>query len=356
MEQGPRNSRLEYRVLSLSTVFPNPEEPGLGIFVRSRLEEASHRARWKVVAPVAVADYSRGLRELFHNRWLPAARTEGTLEVLHPRWLYPPLGGALNGVLLGLQLLPLLGRLRRSFRFDIIDAHFAHPEGVAAAILSGWFRCPYAITMRGNEIKHGQAVLRRRVMAWALRNADTVITVSESLRQYAVSLGVDTGRVKTIPNGVNAELFYPRDRDECRRKHGIPREAKVVLSAGALIERKGHHRTIEALRKIAEEDNELQLLIAGSPGREGRFERMIRETVARCGMETQVRFLGQISPAEMAEVMSAADVFCLASNREGWPNVVHEAMALRNAGGSDLGWGCAGYDTRGKLRFCGSRG
>jgi glycosyltransferase involved in cell wall biosynthesis len=43
-------------------------------------------------------------------------------------------------------------------------------------------------------------------------------------------------------------------------------------------------------------------------------------------MESRVRFLGQVSSSVLPELMSAADVFCLASNREGWPNVVHEAM------------------------------
>lgn len=317
----------ECRLISLSTVFPNPKEPGLGLFVRSRLLEASRWGCWMVVAPVALADYSCGLRGLFRNRRIPAARKEDAVKVLHPRWVYPPLGGVLNGPLLGLQLIPFLRKVRRGFHFDIIDAHFAHPEGVAAAILSRWFCCPYSITMRGNETRHGQSSFCRWGMAWALRNADAVITVSESLRQYAISLGVKPDRVKTIPNGVDTGLFFPRGRDVCRRKHGISAEAKVVLSAGALIERKGHHRVIEALRRIAEGESKLQLLIAGGPGREGRFEQSIRKVAGRCGMNDHVRFLGQLSPLEMAEMMSAADVLCLASTREGWPNVVHEAMA-----------------------------
>jgi glycosyltransferase involved in cell wall biosynthesis len=37
--------------------------------------------------------------------------------------------------------------------------------------------------------------------------------------------------------------------------------------------------------------------------------------------------LGAVSPKEMVKLMSAADLLCLASSREGWPNVVHEAMA-----------------------------
>jgi teichuronic acid biosynthesis glycosyltransferase TuaC len=49
--------------------------------------------------------------------------------------------------------------------------------------------------------------------------------------------------------------------------------------------------------------------------------------VARLGLTRRVRFLGATRAETLAEYMSAADVFCLASTNEGWPNVVHEALA-----------------------------
>ena len=96
-----------------------------------------------------------------------------------------------------------------------------------------------------------------------------------------------------------------------------------MLSAGSLIERKGHHRVVQALHEYPG----VQLVIAGGAGREGRFEEEIRQLVSTLHMESRVRFLGHVSPAILPELMSAADLFCLASTREGWPNVVHEAMA-----------------------------
>jgi glycosyltransferase involved in cell wall biosynthesis len=69
------------------------------------------------------------------------------------------------------------------------------------------------------------------------------------------------------------------------------------------------------------------LAIAGGRGPEGAFEEQLRAMAAEQGMEDQVRFLGAVSADTLAELMSAADVFCLASTNEGWPNVVHEALA-----------------------------
>jgi glycosyltransferase involved in cell wall biosynthesis len=310
------------KILSLSCVFPNPSEPGLGLFVRARLLRMSASAQIKVIAPVPLLDYSQDPKHIVRLDSIPARRQDGALEIFHPRWLYPPFGGPWNPLFLFGRLAPAVRRLRGRFRFDLIDAHFAHPDGIAAAYLSRAVGVPFVVTLRGNETAHARHAMRRLLMQRALCRAARVICVSESLRRFAIGLGVDPAKTRTIPNGIDAALFHRRDPVASRRKHGIAEDAKVVLSAGALIERKGHHRTIQALHQIPG----VQLLIAGAPGREGKFEEEIRSTVSRLGMESRVRFLGQVSPSVLPELMSAADLFCLASNREGWPNVVHEAM------------------------------
>ena len=53
----------------------------------------------------------------------------------------------------------------------------------------------------------------------------------------------------------------------------------------------------------------------------------LRQQVAADGLADRVTFLGEVTQAALAELMSAADVFCLASSTEGWPNVVNEALA-----------------------------
>jgi glycosyltransferase involved in cell wall biosynthesis len=315
------------RVLSLSCVYPNPSDPGLGLFVRSRLEQVAKLADVKVIAPVAVLDYSRTKDRWIGSRGIPKSAPDQRPEVIYPRWLYPPYGGAANSVLLFLQLLGGIRKLRRTFPFEVIDAHFAHPDGTAAALLAACIGCPFTITLRGNETMHAQYPFRMRLMRWALKRAARVIAVSERLRQFAISMGVDPQRAVTIPNGINSSLFYPRDRTESRIRHGIPANRTVVLSTGALIERKGHHRTVQALGNLRGKGIDAELLIAGSAGREGIYEEQIRRTTRETGMEDRVRFVGQVTPETLAELMSAADVFCLASTREGWPNVVHEAMA-----------------------------
>jgi glycosyltransferase involved in cell wall biosynthesis len=164
-------------------------------------------------------------------------------------------------------------------------------------------------------------------MRWMLRRAARVITVSERLREFAIGLGAAPQRVITIPNGVDAATFYPRNREECRRRLGIAPEERLIVAAGHLIPLKGHHHMIRAVRALVDRGWNATLAIAGDAGASASHEDFLRSEVSRLGLEERVRFLGRKPPAAVAEYMSAADVFCLASSREGWPNVVHEALS-----------------------------
>lgn len=316
---------MKIRILSLTTVYPTPQEPGLGVFVRTRLQHMAAHADLKVMAPIPILNYR--LRLLHWRRVVPERRWDEAVEVICPRWIYPPRAGAWNAVFLFLQVLKPIVWTRRGFPFQIIDAHFAHPEGVAAALLSVVLGCPFTITLRGSEQLHGRHWLRRKWMGWALRRAVRVIAVSERLRKFAISLGAPPSRAVTIPNGIDAEVFRPQDRAASRAEYGIGSEERVIVSAGHLIQLKGHHRIVRALPGLVGAGMDVALLIAGGRGRAGDYEPVLRRDVAALGLENRVRFLGHLQPAALARLMSAADVVCLASSREGWPNVLHEALA-----------------------------
>jgi glycosyltransferase involved in cell wall biosynthesis len=291
--------------------------------VRSRLQHVAEIHTVKVVSPVAWFDYAR--RKFAGSDPAPRMK-DRNVEVFYPRWFYPPQGGVANAWCLAARLLPLLRRIRREYPFQVIDSHFGYPEGIAAGLVGRALGVPFTITLRGNETMHAEAPLRRRWMRWALGRAARVITVSESLRQFAIAQGVRPERARTIPNGIDAHLFYPRPYAETRARLGMAADRPAIVSAGYLIERKGHHRVARALAELRRNGSNAELWIVGGPGREGNFERQIHEEVRREGLESATHFTGAVSQETLAEYMSAADVFCLATAREGWPNVVHEAM------------------------------
>ncbi len=316
---------MRLKILTLTTVYPGPLEPELGIFVRTRLQHVASLAEVKILAPAPLINYAR--RVFQWRRVVPLHRSDGALEVISPRWFYPPSGGAINALFLFLRIALPVARLRKNFRFDLIDAHFAHPEGVAAALTAALIGCPFTVTLRGNEQMHARHALRRACMAWALRRAGRVLPVSEKLRTFAIGLGSSPSKVVTIPNGIDTALFHPRDREVCRSGLNIAAGKRVIGAVGHLIELKGHHRIIRAVRTLVDQGVDAMLLIAGGRGRAGDYEPALRAEIASLGLQDRVRLLGHVDREGIAKLMSAVDVFCLASAREGWPNVIHEALA-----------------------------
>jgi glycosyltransferase involved in cell wall biosynthesis len=315
------------KFLSLSSEFPNPSEPGKGLFIRSRLRAIAAQTQVTVVAPVALLDYANPHNRLLAGFGIPRRRADDGIEVLHPRWLYPPFGGWINAFFLFARLLAPAVRLRRRDAYNLIDAHFAHPEGIAAALLGLVLNVPFMVTIRGSELRYRDQAWKRFWIGWALRRADRVIAVADNLRSLAIELGVDPARARTIPNGVDTDIFFRRDKAACRRTHNLAPAARVILCAGDLAELKGHHKVIRALTAMTDDGLSAQLVIAGGVGRSGRYVEMLRAQVAEGHLADRVRFAGEVDQHALAELMSAADVFCLASRTEGWPNVVNEALA-----------------------------
>ena len=325
LENHTGSSGSGLKILTLTCTFPNVVQPGLGTFVRSRVQSMAEQAEVKVIAPVSLNPVTKWGRKWF-PRGVPRRTVESRIEVLHPRYLCPPGGTFLNPFLLAARLIWPVARLRRRFRFQLLDSHFGYPDGIVAALLGGMLGVPFTVTLRGNEVVHAHGFFKQRLLAWALRRAACVISVSERLRQFAITMGANPDRVRTIPNGINVELFYPRDRAECRRKWKLPMDRKIILSAGHLIELKGHHRVARALKALQANGTLVDLVVAGGTGGEDSFEAELRRMIADLGIEDRVRFLGHVENTQMPELMSAVDLLCLASTREGWPNVVHEAL------------------------------
>jgi len=126
---------------------------------------------------------------------------------------------------------------------------------------------------------------------------------------------------------VDLDKFYPLPRSECRNKLGLSPEQPVLITVGGLVERKGFHRVIELLPGLLKDYPSLCYLIVGGPCAEGNYEPQLRAQVERLGVQSRVRFLGPMPSERLKEVLSAADLFVLATSNEGWANVFLEAMA-----------------------------
>jgi glycosyltransferase involved in cell wall biosynthesis len=222
--------------------------------------------------------------------------------------------------------------LQTRFNFDLIDAHYFYPDGVAAALLGRSLGKPVVITARGTDVNLiADFRLPRRWIRWAAARAAGIVTVSEALRERLLELGLRGSSIEVLRNGVDLELFAPQDRAAARRELGIAEVGSVVASVGWLIPRKGHDLAIRAVARLSK----TMLLIVG----EGPEEAALRRLAEQIGVAGRVRFVGSVPQERLPAAYNAADVLVLASSREGFPNVLLEALACGTPVVATAVWG-----------------
>ena len=135
-------------------------------------------------------------------------------------------------------------------------------------------------------------------------------------------LGVRDQRMKVLYNAVDPpNRNVQADRAEVRRELGLGPEQKLVLMVGRLTEAKDHPTLFCAAQRVLAIDPPVTFLCAGH----GELEAALRRELAERKLTDRVRLLGL--RRDVPRLLSAADVFCLTSRFEGFPNAVAEAMA-----------------------------
>lgn len=316
------------KILVLTGLYPNSIQTRHGVFVEERLRSllSTGEITARVIAPVPWFPFK-------HKRFgryadfaaVPAREERHGIQIWHPRYLVVPrIGMTLGPSTMAKAVEPLIKRmLTENYDFDLIDAHYFYPDGVAAAKLAQRFHKPVVITARGADInKIPQFRMPRRQIMGAANRAAAIVTVSRALKSSLIELGVQAEKVTSLRNGVNLDRFVPLAQDIARTEIGcqpVNDDGRIWLAVGHLIERKGVHIAIEALAQASG----ATLLIAGT----GPEESNLRNLASRCGAAERVRFLGHIEHDELPTYFSAADVLVLPTGSEGMPNVVLEAMA-----------------------------
>lgn len=227
----------------------------------------------------------------------------------------------------------LRSNLLKHTEFDLIHCHTVYDLGLVGLELKQRLGIPLVQTVYGTDVNWLFEDSSRRASPEidsatrkVLRGADAVIGVSRDLCDKVRQLGVDKQKIHWAPNGVDRELFGPGSKDAEREKLGWASEEKIILYVGNILQTKGLGELVEAVRILNERgraDN-LSLKIAGPDG--GYKAEMVGK-IEQAGLKGKFEFLGKIEHERIAALMRAADLFCLPSWREGWPNVVVESLA-----------------------------
>lgn len=311
------------RLLTFTTLFPSAAHPTHGLFVERRLRHivATGRASARVIAPVPwFPSTSARFGRLGVLARTPASEERHGIPVSHPRFPavpVPRIGAWIVPYMMARCTLRHVQQLAESI--DLIDAHFLYPDGVAAAMIAKRVGKPLVLSARGSDVNTWpeDPVVKRRILK-AVDQAAATISVSQALKDEMEKLGVAGEKVHVIRNGVDLDHFNVGDRTQAKRQLGL--HGPTILCVGHLdADKKGQDLVIEALPLLP---NAELMLVGYGPSRSA-----MEDLCRKLGVEDRVHFAGAVSPDELPLYYAAADVFVLASRREGMPNVVLEALA-----------------------------
>ena len=312
------------RVLSLSTLYPNATAPNFGVFVERQMQAVAARGDVDLVLvnPLGLPPFPLSLHPRYRAlRGVDTVEQRGGVTVLRPRFtVLPGTGGRFSARAEAAAVLPLARRLHAEASFDLVDAQFFYPDGPAALRIARALGLPCSIKARGADVNYwGHAPGTARQVRAAAQGASGLLAVADGLADNLAALGVDRSKITIHRTGLDRAIFRPLDRAACRSKLGLPPDHPVLVSVGALIERKGQRFAIEALTRVPA----AILVLAGA----GPDEASLRGLAASLGLAGRVRFLGAVPQAELPVVLSAADVFVLPTASEGLANAWVEALA-----------------------------
>ena len=190
------------QILTFTTLYPSAARPTHGIFVETRLRKLieSGAVSARVVAPCPWFPFTSpkfGAYAAFART--PRSETRHGIEIDHPRYpLLPKIGMNSAPLAIFAASLPLLRRQIRDGRdFDLIDAHYFYPDGVAAILLGRVLGRPVVITARGDDLDLiATYAVPRRWIRWAARHAAGLITVSSGLKRRLEALGTASERIR----------------------------------------------------------------------------------------------------------------------------------------------------------------
>ncbi len=215
-----------------------------------------------------------------------------------------------------------------------IHAHFANAPTAAAhfaAVMSG---LPYSFTAHAKDLY----LTPRAVIARRARAARFVATCTEYNADYLRDLlGATTDKIQRIYHGIDLSVFASRPPGDtpgevpvAATAPGLSPGARMILSVGRLVEKKGHDDLIAAFAMLRDRAIPFRARIVGA----GPLKDALAADIARAGLADQVELTGPMTHAALIDLYRQADLFALApriaddGDRDGIPNVLAEAMAI----------------------------
>ncbi|MCF6246269.1 MAG: glycosyltransferase [Desulfobacula sp.] len=319
--------RNRMNVLVYTSLFPNSLDLNFGVFIKKRMGAFKNLDGCNiiVVAPIPYCPKWRFLKKWTYFAHMPKFEIIDGVEVFHPRYLLlPKISMPFQGFSMFFFSLKLIKRLNKKHQFDIIDGHFIYPDGFASVLVGRMLKLPVCVSARGSDIHtFPENQLIEYLIKAVLKESNHIISVCDTLKDKMIQLGAKKDKISVVPNGVDEELFHKVSMYKCRNLLGISSDKKVILSIGSLTRNKGFHLVIEALSIVIKEIPDVHYYIVGDG--DNRIE--LNAMICNNSLQNNVSMVGIVPNESLKTWYNAADVFCLASAKEGWANVIMESLA-----------------------------
>jgi teichuronic acid biosynthesis glycosyltransferase TuaC len=200
----------------------------------------------------------------------------------------------------------LFGSILQTVRkesIDVINAHWVVPQGIVTRLVQSFSSVPVVLTVHGGDIFAFQGFVGRLLKRLALRRADACTANSAFTRGQLLQL-CPSAEVSIVPMGVDVTEFEPKQRNVVlRRKLGV--DAEMILFVGRLVEKKGVHNLLSAMKQVLKKSPQATLVLVGDGTQRHELERMAE----RLEIAGSVRFLGKLPHEQLPEYYAAADLF-----------------------------------------------
>lgn len=319
------------RVLFVAENYPNNIQPASGGDIHSQARALlAQGVEVRVLAPIPWVPVKGSFRGWPAYSQVNAADEIDGVPIIHPRYLTPPRPIRVDywRIALPLQYAPILAKMRKTFPFDLIHGQNLFPEGYVALRLAKKFGVPSMVHSRGSDAVYWPHNLRRyrRFAEKVIQSADQLLTICHAQRRVVEALAQPKAICEVVYNGVDPTRYdaNPELRNQLRQQLNLGPNNLLLAFVGELRTNKGIAELLEAFETIAAMHNHCQLLMIGGGSEAEQWYQAADNLKAR----SRLRFAGYVSPPEVANWLSAADIFVFPSHREGLPNAVLEAAAV----------------------------
>ncbi len=318
------------KLLVISHMYPNDYNKNSGIFIHKQVKALKknygEEINIKVVSPVPYTPFLLSLISQKYKKYynIPEKLDYEGIEVYYPRVLLLPknLNFKSSGKALYKGMNRLVEKINRDFKFDLIHAHVALPDGESALLLNKKYNKPIITTIHGQDMNYTVNLnddYKEKVIN-VIEKSDKIVFVSNKLRKEAEKYTNKTSNFEVISNGISIEDIKKQYNDEIKEEFT---NKKYILVVGNLLKTKGMHYAIEAFSEIHKKyDDYIMIIIGRGPEREN-LERLCKDR----GVEDKIIFKGQVPNGKVMEYMNYCEFFVLPSYKEGFGVVYIEAMA-----------------------------